>query len=65
MARLLGMGLRQPAYERGRRFIEGVLERAGEEALGQLWASPRGLPTPAEVDAPGLWLARLELPELD
>ncbi len=64
VARLLGMGLRQPAYERGRRFIEGVLERAGEEALGQLWASPRGLPTPSEVDAPGLWLARLELPEL-
>ena len=61
--RLLGMGLRQPAYERGRRFIQGVLERAGEEALGQLWASPRGLPTPSEVDAPGLWLARLELPE--
>ena len=64
VARLLGIGLRQPAYERGRHFIEGVRERAGEEALGQLWASPRGLPTPAEVDAPGLWLARLELPEL-
>ena len=62
VARLLGMGLRQPAYERGRRFVDGVVERAGEEALGRLWASERELPTPAEVDAPGLWLARIELP---
>lgn len=63
VARLLGMGLRQPAYERGRRFVAGVLERAGDEGLARLWASPRELPTPAEVDAPGLWLARIELPD--
>ena len=62
VARLLGMGLRQPAYERGRRFVAGVLERAGEDALSRLWTSPAELPTPAEVDAPGLWLARIELP---
>lgn len=61
VARLLGMGLRQPAYERGRRFVEGVVERAGENALARLWASERELPTPAEVDAPGLWLARIDL----
>ena len=61
VARLLGMGLRQPAYERGRRFIAGVLERGGEDALGRLWASPRELPTPAEVDAPGLWWERINL----
>ncbi len=44
VARLLGMGLRQSAYERDRRFIAGVLERAGEDAFGRLWASPRELP---------------------
>ena len=65
VARLLGMGLRQPAYERGRGFVEGVVERAGPEALARLWASERELPTPAEVDAPGLWLARIELPSGD
>ena len=43
--------------------MRGVVERAGDEALGRLWASPRELPTAAEVDAPGLWLARIELPE--
>ncbi|MGH9153000.1 MAG: zinc-dependent metalloprotease, partial [Acidimicrobiales bacterium] len=61
VARLLGMGLRQPAYERGRRFVAGVLERAGEDGLARLWASPHELPTPAELDAPGLWLARIDL----
>lgn len=63
VARLLGMGLRQPAYERGRRFVGGVVERAGDAGLARLWASARELPTPAEVDAPGLWLARIDLPE--
>ena len=63
VARLLGMGLRQPAYERGRRFVTGVVERGGGEALARLWSSPWLLPTPAEVDAPGLWLARIDLPE--
>lgn len=61
VARLLGMGLRQPAYERGRRFVAGVVERAGEDGLARLWASPHELPTPAELDAPGLWLARIDL----
>jgi len=28
-----------------------------------LWEAERMLPTPAELDAPGLWLARIELPE--
>ncbi|MGH9283835.1 MAG: zinc-dependent metalloprotease, partial [Acidimicrobiales bacterium] len=62
VARLLGVGLRQPAYERGRQFVDGVVGRAGEEGLARLWASAETLPTPAEVDAPGLWLARIDLP---
>jgi hypothetical protein len=41
--------------------------------LDQLWSDVEHLPTPAELDAPGLWLARVgiesdvldELPELD
>ena len=61
--RLLGLQLGQAQYDRGAAFVRGVVERAGDEALGRLWASPRELPTAAEVDAPGLWLARIELPE--
>ncbi len=60
--RLLGLEMTQATYERGRRFVDGVAERAGAEAISRLWDEPRNLPTPAEVDAPGLWLARIDLP---
>ena len=60
---LLGLELGRPQYERGEAFVAGVLERAGSDALDRLWRSPRELPTPAELDAPGLWLARIELPD--
>jgi putative hydrolase len=59
--RLLGLELTQAAYDRGSAFIAGVVERAGTEALERLWRDERELPTPAEVDAPGLWLARIDL----
>jgi putative hydrolase len=63
--RLFGLDLSQDAYDAGRAFVEGVVERAGEDALARLWESERTLPTPAELGAPGLWLARIELPELE
>jgi len=61
--RLLGLELSQVQYERGAAFVDGVVERAGRAALERLWSSERELPTPAEVEAPGLWLARIDLPE--
>ncbi len=62
---LFGLDLEQAQVDRGRAFISGVVERSGEEALARLWSSERNLPTPAEVDAPGLWLERIDLPEID
>ena len=62
---LFGLDLDQGQVDRGRAFVAGVVERAGEESLGRLWSTARNLPTPAEVDAPGLWLERIDLPELD
>ncbi len=62
---LFGLDLDQVQVDRGRTFVAGVLERAGEEGLARLWQSGANLPTPAEVDAPGLWLERISLPELD
>ena len=59
---LLGLELGREQYERGEAFVAGVVERAGPEALGRLWTEASSLPTPAEVDAPGLWLARIDLP---
>jgi putative hydrolase len=63
VARLLGVELSAGAYERGAAFIKGVLERAGEPGLARLWHSERELPTSPELDAPGLWLARIDLPD--
>lgn len=60
--RLFGLELTQAQYDRGTDFVAGVVERAGDEGLARLWESERTLPTPAEVDAPGLWLARIDLP---
>jgi len=60
--RLFGLELSQAQYDRGARFVAGVVERAGAEGLSRLWSDERNLPTPAEVDAPGLWLARIDLP---
>jgi putative hydrolase len=59
--RLLGLTLTRAQVERGHAFVEGVLERAGQEGLARLWQSADQLPTPPEVDAPGLWLARIDL----
>lgn len=60
---LLGLEMSAAQYERGETFVQGVLERGGEDALARLWSSERELPTPNEVDAPGLWLARIDLPD--
>jgi putative hydrolase len=59
--RLLGLELTQATYDRGSAFVAGVVDRAGEEGLRRLWEGDELLPTPAEVDAPGLWLARISL----
>lgn len=58
--RLLGISTTRAQQQRGRQFINGVVEREGSNALTQMLASASNLPTPNEVDAPGLWLARLE-----
>ncbi|HEX3088848.1 MAG TPA: zinc-dependent metalloprotease, partial [Ilumatobacteraceae bacterium] len=59
--RLLGLHLTHNQVQRGKMFIGGVVDRVGEAHLSELLARPNALPTPAEIDAPGLWVARLEL----
>ena len=70
--RLFGLEMSQDTFDRGGRFIGGIVERAGDEALARLWSDHEALPTPAELEAPGLWLARvgidaggLDLADLD
>ncbi len=59
--RLLGLELDQGLYDRGRAFVDGIVERDAEHGLNKLWEKVEHLPTPNELDAPGLWLARIEL----
>jgi putative hydrolase len=61
--RLLGLELDRHHYEEGVAFCRGVVERAGLEGLHRLWEREEMLPTRAELEAPGLWLARIDLPE--
>jgi putative hydrolase len=59
--RMLGLELGREHYERGHAFCRGVVERGGREALDRLWESEAMVPTLNELEAPGLWLARIEL----
>jgi putative hydrolase len=61
--RLLGVDLTVERVMTARRFATGVIDRAGADALVALYERADALPTPAEIDAPGLWLARLEITE--
>ncbi|TPW13821.1 MAG: hypothetical protein FD127_1795, partial [Acidimicrobiaceae bacterium] len=59
--RLLGLQVSAAQVRRGKDFIAGVVDRSGEGDLTRLFDTAGGLPTPAEIDAPGLWLARIQL----
>lgn len=60
---LLGLKLERAHYELGEAFCRGVVERAGADGLNRIWEREAMLPTPAELEAPGLWLARIDLPD--
>lgn len=62
---LFGLDLSASEVDRGQLFVNGVLERQGEDGLAKILTSGASLPTSAELDAPGLWLERLALPELN
>ena len=62
---LFGLDLSASEFERGQAFVTGVLERQGEEGLAKLLRDGTTLPTPAEIEAPGLWLERIALPAIE
>ena len=59
---LLGLEIDRLDLELGERFCLGVIERAGMEGLDRLWTGEEMVPTRPELEAPGLWLARIDLP---
>ena len=61
---LFGLELTQAAYDRGTAFIARCRRaRRRRRRWPASGSRDRELPTPAEVDAPGLWLARIDLPD--
>lgn len=63
--RLLGLELDRGHYDAGVAFCRGVVERSEGtlEQLNRLWTDESMVPTEAELAAPGLWLARIDLPQ--
>jgi putative hydrolase len=60
LEQLLGIRCDRSAVERGAAFVRGVVERDPDQ-LQQLWTSTEHFPTANELDAPGLWIARLDV----
>ena len=60
LEKLIGMDMKLRQYEHGKRFCDGVVERAGIAGLNRVWEQPDRLPTLAELDDPAGWLARTE-----
>jgi len=59
--RLLGLELGRHHYDEGVAFSRGVVERGGIDQLNRLWSSVEMIPTRSELEAPGLWIARIDL----
>jgi coenzyme F420 biosynthesis associated uncharacterized protein len=60
LERLLGLELKLRQYEQGRRFCDGVIARSDVATLHLAFSGPENLPTLAELDDPGAWLARVQ-----
>ncbi len=57
---LFGFQMDQLSVDLGREFINGVIERVGSSGVKYLLNLENGLPTASEIDAPGLWIARIQ-----
>lgn len=62
LERLLGLELKLRQYELGRRFCDAVVDAGGPQALALAWSGPDALPSPAELELPALWIARVAEP---
>jgi putative hydrolase len=56
---LLGVRVGADQVARGKSFAQGVVDRVGESGIALLVTAPDSMPTASEIEAPGLWLARI------
>jgi len=57
--RLLGLDLKMKQYAEGERFVREVVAAVGMAGFNAVWASPRTLPTRAEITNPPAWVVRV------
>lgn len=60
LEKLLGLEMKMRQYELGREFCDEVVAQAGPEGLAVAWTSAEMLPSMAELEDPGSWLARTQ-----
>jgi coenzyme F420 biosynthesis associated uncharacterized protein len=65
LERLLGLELKMRQYEIGRRFCDEVVRAGGPQSLARAWSGPHALPSTAELEQPGLWIARMDAHDAD
>ncbi len=58
--RLTGLELKMEQYRLGESFVAAVVEARGLPFLQRVWDGPERLPTLAEINQPGQWIARME-----
>ncbi|MEO9222464.1 MAG: zinc-dependent metalloprotease [Mycobacteriaceae bacterium] len=56
---LLGIDAKIAQYERGKAFVDQVVDQAGMAAFNQVWTSPDTLPVDAEIADPQRWMRRV------
>lgn len=59
MRALLGVDAKMAQYVRGKAFVDEVVGTVGMERFNTIWTGPETLPRSAEIDKPGLWIARV------
>jgi coenzyme F420 biosynthesis associated uncharacterized protein len=59
LRRLLGLEAKMRQYRDGAVFVRSVVDQVGIDGFNQVWESPETLPSPAEIETPSTWVARV------
>jgi len=60
VSKLLGLEMKMRQYERGKRFVDAIVQAGGPAAQALLFSGPEALPTLAEIEDPAAWLRRVQ-----
>jgi coenzyme F420 biosynthesis associated uncharacterized protein len=55
---ITGINMKMRQYEVGERFCDAAAQAGGVALLNRVWEGPEMMPSPAELRAPDIWIAR-------